>query len=89
MYTYIHAGKVVCPRYGHDKVESWWLVIGDRNSNSILSIKRVTVGKEAKVRACISVSYACIIYIMYCSCLLILVGYLYYIYTNVYAYTCI
>ena len=47
---HIYIGKVVCPRYGHDKVESWWLVIGDRNSNSILSIKRVTVGKEAKVR---------------------------------------
>ena len=66
IYIYIlyltHTGKVVCPRYGHDKVESWWLVIGDRNSNSILSIKRVTVGKEAKVSACVYV-YLIFVYV--------------------------
>ena len=43
-------GKVVCPRYPASKGEGWWLVIGDTHSNSLLSIKRFTLNKEAKVR---------------------------------------
>lgn len=48
--TLANIGKVVCPRYGHEKVESWWVVVGDRHRNSMMSIKRVTVGKQAKVQ---------------------------------------
>lgn len=42
-------GKVVCPRYPFPKVEGWWLVIGDSNSNSLMSIKRVAIARAAKV----------------------------------------
>ena len=42
-------GKVVCPRYPTEKVEGWWLVVGDTNSNSLLSIKRLNIGVRSKV----------------------------------------
>ena len=42
-------GSVVCSRYPAEKTESWWLVVGDIASNSMLSIKRFTLGKSAKV----------------------------------------
>lgn len=45
-------GKVVCPRYPAEKAEAWWLVVGDANSNALLSIKRVSIGgASTKVRA--------------------------------------
>jgi pre-mRNA-splicing helicase BRR2 len=44
-------GRVVCPRYGLEKQEAYWLVIGDKNSNALLSIKRISIGeKPTKVR---------------------------------------
>lgn len=46
-----NVGKVICPRFPREKFESWWLVVGDSNTNSMLSIKRTAVGKEAKVRS--------------------------------------
>lgn len=42
-------GKVVAPRYPGEKSEGWWLVVGDTNSNTLYSIKRVTCGLNAKV----------------------------------------
>ena len=43
-------GKVVCPRYGIEKQEAYWLLIGDLNSNALLSIKRISIGdKPSKV----------------------------------------
>ncbi|CAH2236768.1 jg14260 [Pararge aegeria aegeria] len=30
--------------------EGWWVVIGDPKSNTLLSIKRVSLGRSAKVR---------------------------------------
>jgi pre-mRNA-splicing helicase BRR2 len=39
-------GRVVCPRYGLEKTEAYWLVIGDSNSNALLSIKRITIGEK-------------------------------------------
>jgi len=42
-------GKVVCPRYPSEKVESWWLVLGDSNRNGLLAIKRITLSQRAKV----------------------------------------
>ena len=42
-------GSVIAPRYlGPPKTEGWWLVVGDTNSNSLLSIKRVTIGRKTK-----------------------------------------
>eukprot|EP00602_Paraphysomonas_sp_CaronLab_P009686 CAMPEP_0185022718 /NCGR_PEP_ID=MMETSP1103-20130426/5423_1 /TAXON_ID=36769 /ORGANISM="Paraphysomonas bandaiensis, Strain Caron Lab Isolate" /LENGTH=2181 /DNA_ID=CAMNT_0027554929 /DNA_START=20 /DNA_END=6565 /DNA_ORIENTATION=+ len=43
-------GKVVCPRYPTEKVEGWWLVVGDTNSNSLLSIKRLNIGVRSKAK---------------------------------------
>ena len=43
-------GKVVCPRYPAEKGEGWWLVVGDSHTNTLLSIKRLTLNKEAKVK---------------------------------------
>jgi pre-mRNA-splicing helicase BRR2 len=40
---------VVCPRFPGAKTEGWWLVVGDNNSNSLLSIKRLNIGVKAKV----------------------------------------
>lgn len=46
-----NVGRVVCPRYGLEKQEAYWLVIGDTNSNALLSIKRISIGdKPTKVR---------------------------------------
>ena len=43
-------GKVVCPRYGMEKQEAYWLLIGDLNTNALLSIKRISIGdKPSKV----------------------------------------
>ena len=42
-------GVVVCPRYPVAKREGWWLVIGDANSNGLLSIKRVALALNTTV----------------------------------------
>jgi pre-mRNA-splicing helicase BRR2 len=42
-------GKVIAPRYPNEKVEGWWVVVGDLNSNALLSIKRVGCGVSTKV----------------------------------------
>ena len=56
-------GKVVCPRYprasvvggqaAEGKREGWWLVVGDPNNNSLLSIKRIALVRDTKVRSLI------------------------------------
>jgi pre-mRNA-splicing helicase BRR2 len=44
-------GTVIAPRFlGPPKTEGWWLVVGDTNSNSLLSIKRVTIGRKSKAK---------------------------------------
>eukprot|EP01117_Protostelium_nocturnum_P002099 TRINITY_DN1273_c1_g1_i6.p1 TRINITY_DN1273_c1_g1~~TRINITY_DN1273_c1_g1_i6.p1 ORF type:complete len:667 (+),score=271.68 TRINITY_DN1273_c1_g1_i6:29-2029(+) len=41
---------VVAPFYPREKVEGWWLLIGDQKSNSLLSIKRITLQRETKTK---------------------------------------
>jgi pre-mRNA-splicing helicase BRR2 len=43
-------GKVVSARYPHAKQEAWWLMVGDTNTNSMLTIKRITVGAASRVK---------------------------------------
>jgi pre-mRNA-splicing helicase BRR2 len=42
--------KVVSQRFPKEKAESWWLVVGDTNSNTLLSIKRLIVTNQSAVR---------------------------------------
>jgi len=41
---------VVSPRYPAEKLEGYWLVIGDSSTNSLYCIKRVSFGKKSKAK---------------------------------------
>ena len=43
--TTVHA-----PFYPSEKTESWWLVVGEESTKSLMGIKRVNIGKELKTR---------------------------------------
>ncbi|RVE52029.1 hypothetical protein evm_003307 [Chilo suppressalis] len=43
-------GPVIAPFFPQKREEGWWVVIGDPKTNSLLSIKRVSLGRNAKVR---------------------------------------
>ncbi|KAI0022193.1 Sec63 Brl domain-containing protein [Xylariomycetidae sp. FL0641] len=43
--TTVHA-----PFYPSKKMENWWLVVGEESTKTLLAIKRVTIGKQLKVK---------------------------------------
>ncbi|KAI1312538.1 Sec63 Brl domain-containing protein [Xylaria venustula] len=43
--TTVHA-----PFYPTKKIENWWLVVGEESTKTLLAIKRVTIGRQLKVR---------------------------------------
>lgn len=43
--TTVHA-----PFYPQNKMENWWIVVGEESSKSLLAIKRVTIGRRLDVR---------------------------------------
>ncbi|XP_045489788.1 putative U5 small nuclear ribonucleoprotein 200 kDa helicase [Pieris rapae] len=43
-------GPVIAPFFPQKREEGWWVVIGDPKSNTLLSIKRVSLGRSANVR---------------------------------------
>ncbi|KAJ6161923.1 hypothetical protein N7485_010153 [Penicillium canescens] len=43
--TTVHA-----PFYPSQKMENWWLVVGDEKTKSLLAIKRVTIGRKLELR---------------------------------------
>ncbi|KAK6185571.1 hypothetical protein SNE40_007775 [Patella caerulea] len=43
-------GPVIAPFFPQNREEGWWVVIGDTKSNSLLSIKRLTLQQKAKVK---------------------------------------
>ncbi|KYK55420.1 hypothetical protein DCS_07383 [Drechmeria coniospora] len=45
-----HDLTVHAPFYPTKKLENWWLVVGDDKTRNLLAIKRVTIGRELKVR---------------------------------------
>jgi pre-mRNA-splicing helicase BRR2 len=48
------AQRVVAPRYPREKLEGWWVALGDPKTNALLAIKRVTLNKahlDVRLRA--------------------------------------
>lgn len=43
-------GPVIAPFFPQKREEGWWVVIGDSKTNSLLSIKRLTLQQKAKVK---------------------------------------
>lgn len=43
-------GPVIAPFFPQKREEGWWVVIGDPKSNSLLSIKRLTLQQKANVK---------------------------------------
>lgn len=43
-------GPVIAPFFPQKREEGWWVVIGDPKSNTLLSIKRVSLARSAKVK---------------------------------------
>ena len=43
-------GPVIAPFYPQKREEGWWVVIGNPKTNSLISIKRLTLSQKAKVR---------------------------------------
>ncbi|KAK8219849.1 Pre-mRNA-splicing helicase BRR2 [Zalaria obscura] len=41
---------VHAPFYPAEKSENWWLVVGEESTKSLLSIKRVTIGRDLKMK---------------------------------------
>jgi pre-mRNA-splicing helicase BRR2 len=41
---------VHAPFYPNQKMENWWLVVGDEKTKSLLAIKRVTIGRKLELR---------------------------------------
>ena len=42
-------GPVIAPFYPQKREEGWWVVIGNPKTNSLISIKRLTLSQKAKV----------------------------------------
>eukprot|EP00579_Thalassiosira_antarctica_P032956 CAMPEP_0201991530 /NCGR_PEP_ID=MMETSP0905-20130828/340_1 /ASSEMBLY_ACC=CAM_ASM_000554 /TAXON_ID=420261 /ORGANISM="Thalassiosira antarctica, Strain CCMP982" /LENGTH=2336 /DNA_ID=CAMNT_0048545961 /DNA_START=59 /DNA_END=7069 /DNA_ORIENTATION=- len=42
-------GKVAAPLFPKEKREGWWIVVGDTKTNSLLSLKRVTLQRTQKI----------------------------------------
>lgn len=43
-------GPVIAPFFPKDKTEEWWLVLGNADKNHLYSIKRLALGKKARVK---------------------------------------
>ena len=43
-------GPVIAPFFPQKRDENWWVVIGDTKSNTLLSIKRLTLNQKAKLK---------------------------------------
>ncbi|CAZ85685.1 unnamed protein product [Tuber melanosporum] len=42
--------RVHAPFYPQNKIENWWIVVGEESSKALLAIKRVTIGRRLDVR---------------------------------------
>ena len=43
-------GPVIAPLFPQKREENWWVVIGDTKTNTLLSIKRLTLTQKAKLK---------------------------------------
>lgn len=44
------SGPVIAPLFPQKREENWWVVLGDTKSNTLLSIKRLTLTQKAKLK---------------------------------------
>jgi pre-mRNA-splicing helicase BRR2 len=44
------SGPVLAPLFPQKREENWWVVVGDTKTNSLLSIKRLTLIQKAKIK---------------------------------------
>lgn len=42
--------QVCAPLYPKSKTEAWWVVVGDKKTNSLLAIKRVTLQRKTRAK---------------------------------------
>lgn len=62
-------GPVIAPLFPQKREENWWVVIGDTKTNTLLSIKRLTLNQKAKIKLdftapTITNSYSYTLYLM-------------------------
>ena len=50
-------GPVIAPLFPQKREENWWVVIGDTKTNTLLSIKRLTLNQKAKIKLDLQHSY--------------------------------
>jgi len=43
-------GPVVAPFFPRERIEGWWLVVGDPKTNQLVSIKRVSFTRRTKAK---------------------------------------
>jgi pre-mRNA-splicing helicase BRR2 len=43
-------GPVIAPFFPTKREEGWWVIVGDSKTNSLLSIKRLTLQQKAKFK---------------------------------------
>lgn len=56
------------PFYPGEKEESWWIVVGDKNTNRVLTTKRTVLKKEANVSVSFEKLENCQKYSVYALC---------------------
>ena len=42
--------KVLCPHFGSGKDEYWWVIVGDKKTNRVLTTKRTLLKNESAVQ---------------------------------------
>ena len=48
--TYFTTGPVIAPYFPTKREEGWWVIIGEPKTNTLLSIKRLTLQQKAKFK---------------------------------------
>ena len=49
-YIFSTTGPVIAPYFPTKREEGWWVIIGEPKTNTLLSIKRLTLQQKAKFK---------------------------------------